>query len=79
MSVLSKILIKKPAVEGSHTDHIMIQEVSEKAATSFLFSKRVKTTLGVFFLFTMGAWTVDDIDTQEEDDDSEEADDFESH
>ena len=48
--------------------------VSEKAATSSSFTKRVKNTLGKFFLFTMRTGTGDEVD--EEDDDNEKIDDY---
>ena len=48
--------------------------VAEKAATSASFSERFKTNLGIFFPFTMGTVTGDEIDTQEEGQDNDKID-----
>ena len=52
--------------------------VTEEAATSSSFSKRVKIFLGYFFTFTLETGTGDEVDTQAEEDDNGENDDFES-
>ena len=79
MSELSDISVEELVVEGSPTDlTIMMQALSEKAATSSLFWERIKNTIGNFYPFTKGAGTGDEIDTQEEGDDDEEIDEFES-
>ena len=52
---------------GSPTNDTMMHGVTEKAATSSLFSERVKNKLGNFFPFTMGTGTGDEPHTNEED------------
>ena len=76
-SELSKISIEKPVLEGSITDHTMMQGVAVMAAKSSSFSERVENT-PVFFPFTMRTETGDEVSTQEEDDDYEEIEEFES-
>ena len=54
----------------------MMAGVTEKQATSSLFSERVKNTLGNIFPFTMGVGTGDEGESQEEEVDDEEQADF---
>ena len=46
LSELSCISIKNPVVGGSPTSITMMHGVTEKAATYYLFSQRVKNTMG---------------------------------
>ena len=57
MSELSGISTKNPVVGGSPTSITMMHGVTEKAATSYSFSERVKNTLGIFYLLSMGRGT----------------------
>ena len=75
MSELSDISIDNPSVGGSPTNDTMMHGVTEKAATSSLFSERVKNKLGNFFPFTVGTGTGDEPHTNEEDKSRREIDD----
>ena len=76
MSELSYISTENIATKRSPTDNNMMHGVTEKTATSSLFSERLKNTLGNFFRFTMGTGTGDEVETQEEEEDGDEQDDF---
>ena len=76
MSELSDISTQNGATVRSPTDNTMMHGVTEKPATSSLFSERVKNTLGIFFPFTMGTGTGDEAETQEEEEEYYEQDDF---
>ena len=76
MSELSDISTENVATTGSPTDNIMMHGMTEKPATSSLFSERVKNTSGNFFPFTMGTGTGDEAENQEEEEDDDEQDDF---
>ena len=78
MSESSKISIENQAVGGAPTDNTMVNGVTEKAATSSMFSEQAKNNLGNFFTFTMGKGTGAKIDTQKEDEDNGENDDSET-
>ena len=78
MPEITDISIENPAVGGSSTVNIMMRGVTEKAATSSSFSKRVKNTLGFFFLFTRGTRIGDEVDTHKGNKDNQEIDDSES-
>ena len=77
MSELSDISTEKVATTISPTDNTMMHGKTEKPATSFSFSERVKNTLENFFLFTMGAGKGNQAETQEDEEDDDEQDDFE--
>ena len=79
MSELSDISTEIVATRRSPKDNTMIAGVTEKQATSSLFSERVKNTFGNIFPFTMGAGTGDEGESQEEEEDNEEQADFGSH
>ena len=78
MTELSDISTENVATTRSPTDNTMMVGTTEKPATSSLFSKRVKNTLGNFFPFTMGTITGDEAETQEEEEDDDRQDDFRS-
>ena len=50
--------------------------VTEKTTTSSSFSEEVKNILRIFFPFTKGTETSDEVDIQNDDEDNEEIDDF---
>ena len=60
------------------TTNTIMHGVTDKPATSSLFSERVKNTFGNLFPFTMGTGTDNEAETQEEEEDNDELDDFES-
>ena len=72
MSELFDISTETGATRRSPTDNTMMAVVTEKQATSSLFSERVKNTFGIIFPFTMGAGTSDEGESQEEEEDNEE-------
>ena len=76
MSELSDISTEIVSTRRSPSDNTMMAGVTEKQATSSLFSERVKNTLGNIFPFTMGADTGDEVESQEEEEDDEEQADF---
>ena len=79
MSELSGISAEIVAVTRSPKDNTKMQCVTEKSATSSLFSESVKNTLGNFFPITMGTGTGNEKETQEEEEDDDDQDDFGSH
>ena len=76
ISELSDIATEIVATRRSPTDKTMMAGVMEKQATSASFSERVKNTFGNIFLFTMGAGTGDEGESQEEEDEYDELVDF---
>ena len=76
MSELSDISTEIVATRRSPTHNTMMAGVTEKQATSSSFSERVKNTFGN--IFTMGAGTGDEGESQEEEEDDEEQADFRS-
>ena len=56
----------------------MLHGMLEKTAMCSSFSEGVKKFLGIFFPYTMGTSTVEEVDTQEEEEDKEVIDDYES-
>ena len=76
MSELSDISTDIVATRKSPTDNTMMAGVTEKQATSSLFSERVKNFFGNIFPFTMEAGTGDEGESQEEEEDDDEQVDF---
>ena len=64
------------ATRNSPTVNTMMASVTEKQATSSLFSERVKNTFGNIFPFTMGTGTCDEGEPQEAEEDDDEQVDF---
>ena len=78
MSELSELLTENPAAAGSPTHNTMMHGKTDKLATSFSFSEKVKNTLGNFFSFTMRAVKGAEVDTQKEEEENGGIDGFQS-
>ena len=76
MSELSDISTEIVATRRSPTDNTMMARVTEKQATSSLFSERVKNTFENISPFTMGVGTGDEGESQEEEEVDDEQVDF---
>ena len=76
MSELSDISTEIVAIRRSPKDNTMMADVTEKQATSSLFSERVKNTFGNIFPFIMGAGTGDEGESLEEEEDDDKQVDF---